>query len=209
MAHLINAKAMRIGWEQDWCDLWFSKDKYYCDYLYSCFRIRYFLIYFFFSKHIDKIGFIYSHFFISVFYKIFSVYLYFYDSGLEIKHDNFKREYRKLVKSHYRSSSWSIISTTRWVYNKFFKNRYWFYDPSKKLLNIKNRPLLPYYHVNKLVRNFREKGITKFQVNYHNFKMHILYVFMGILFYYRKPPAYIKKKLEERLLLKKLIMKEL
>jgi hypothetical protein len=125
MAHLINAKAMRIGWEQDWCDIWFSKDKYYCDYLYSCFRIRYFLIFFFFSKHIDKLGFIYSHFFISIFYKSFSVYLYFYDSGLEIKHDNFKREYRKLIKTYYRSTKWSIRSTKRWAYNKFFKNKYW------------------------------------------------------------------------------------
>ena len=24
MAHLVNAKAMRIGWEQDWCDVWYS-----------------------------------------------------------------------------------------------------------------------------------------------------------------------------------------
>jgi len=167
--------------------------------LYLFFLIRYIIIYFFFSKHIDKLGFIYSHFFISIFYKSFSVYLYFYDSGLEIKHDNFKREYRKLIKTYYRSTKWSIKSTKRWAYNKFFKNKYWIYGPFKKLLKIKNKPILPNYHVKNLRRNFNEKGISQFQVNNNNFKMHILYVFIGLLFFFQKPPAYIKKKLEDKL----------
>jgi hypothetical protein len=77
MAHLINAKAMRIGWEQDWCDLWFSIDQYYCEYLYSCFRIRYFLIYTYFNKATDKFGVIYSHFFVFIKYKLLSLNLYY------------------------------------------------------------------------------------------------------------------------------------
>jgi len=33
--------------------------------------------------------------------------------------------------------------------------------------------------------------------------MHILYVFIGLLFFFQKPPAYIKKKLEEQAIAEK------
>lgn len=89
MGHLINAKAMRVGWEQDWCDLWFSKNHYYCEFLYSCFRIRYFLIFTYFNKATDRFGMIYSHFYIFIGYKLLSVYLFLYDSRMEIAFDNF------------------------------------------------------------------------------------------------------------------------
>jgi len=84
MAHLVNAKAMRIGWEQNWSDFWFSKDIYYSELLYSCFRLRYYLIFFYFGKGQDRKGVIYSHFDLGIFNKIFFVNIYFYDTIMEV-----------------------------------------------------------------------------------------------------------------------------
>ena len=69
MGHVINAKAMRIGWSTIWSDQWYSEILYYSEYLHAMFRIRYYLIYIFTRRHFDKKAIFYSHFEIIKYYK--------------------------------------------------------------------------------------------------------------------------------------------
>lgn len=84
MGHLINAKSMRLGWFKHWWDIWSVKQIYYTSLLYSCFRIRYFLIYLFFSKFtMIKLVMFFGHFHIEKVYKFLLIKLYYYDALLE------------------------------------------------------------------------------------------------------------------------------
>lgn len=74
---------------QQWCDQWFSNDLYYTEFLYSCFRIRYYLIYYFFGKHIEKKGSFYSHFEILKPLKNCFIRLFYYDGIVETEYDEF------------------------------------------------------------------------------------------------------------------------
>jgi len=96
MGHLVNANSMRIGWAQDWCDIWFGKKLIYNEFLYSCLRIRYFLIYLFFGSNIkNAILIIYSHFIIYLWNKEISIYVFYYHSRFEIRyHEGVKKFWR-------------------------------------------------------------------------------------------------------------------
>ena len=83
MGHVINAKAMRIGWSTVWSDQWYSEVQYYSEYLHAIFRIRYYLIYIFTRKHFDKKAIFYSHFEIIKYYKNLYVEIYLYSGKLE------------------------------------------------------------------------------------------------------------------------------
>jgi len=42
MGHIVNAISLRVGWNTNWCDKWFSELQFYPEYLHSIFRIRFF-----------------------------------------------------------------------------------------------------------------------------------------------------------------------
>lgn len=90
MGHVINAKAMRIGWSTLWSDQWYSEIQYYSEYLHAIFRIRYYLIYIFSRKHFDKKAIFYSHFEIIKHYKNLYVEIYLYSGKLESDYENYK-----------------------------------------------------------------------------------------------------------------------
>lgn len=90
MGHVINAKAMRIGWSTVWCDQWYSEVQYYSEYLHAIFRIRYYLIYIFTRKHFDKKAIFYSHFEIIKYYKNLYVEIYLYSGKLESDYEDYK-----------------------------------------------------------------------------------------------------------------------
>ncbi len=90
MGHVINAKAMRIGWSTVWSDQWYSEVQYYSEYLHAIFRIRYYLIYIFTRKHFDKKAIFYSHFEIIKYYKNLYVEIYLYSGKLETDYEDYK-----------------------------------------------------------------------------------------------------------------------
>lgn len=90
MGHVVNAKAMRVGWSTIWCDQWYSELQYYSEYLHSIFRIRYYLVYIFTRRHFDKKSIIYSHFEILRHYKNLYVEIYLYSGKLETDYEDYK-----------------------------------------------------------------------------------------------------------------------
>lgn len=90
MGHVINAKAMRVGWSTLWCDQWYSEIGYFSEYLHAIFRIRFYLIYIFTRKHFDKKAIFYSHFEIIKYYKNLYVEIYLYSGKLESDYEDYK-----------------------------------------------------------------------------------------------------------------------
>ena len=93
MGHIVNAKSTRIGWSTIWCDQWYSEILYYAEYLHAIFRIRFYCIYTFTRKHLDKKAIFYSHFEILKHYKNIYVEIYYYDGKLESDYEDFKFEF--------------------------------------------------------------------------------------------------------------------
>ena len=93
MGHIINAKSMRIGWSALWCDQWYSEILYYSEFLHAMFRIRFYCIYTFTRRHLDKKAIFYSHFEILKSYKNIYVEIYYYDGKLESDYEDFKFEF--------------------------------------------------------------------------------------------------------------------
>lgn len=81
MGNLVNATSTRLGWFQDWKDLWYSKPLYYGEYLYAFFRIRYYLIYLFCSKDKPKQARFYSHFILHKVLNKIIIKIHYYDSA--------------------------------------------------------------------------------------------------------------------------------
>lgn len=90
MGHIVNATSTRIGWSTIWIDQWYSEKLYYHEYLYSMFKIRFFLIYIFTRKHFDKKAIFYSHFEILKIYKTWVVEVYYYSGKLESDYEDYK-----------------------------------------------------------------------------------------------------------------------
>lgn len=84
MGHLANARAVRLGFSKHWWDAWFSPKFMYAEFTMSCMRIRYFLIYFFFSKWIlVNLLLIFSHVEIIKRFKNVTIKTYYYDGHFE------------------------------------------------------------------------------------------------------------------------------
>lgn len=84
MGHLVSARALRLGWTFNWADTWFAVQKSdYAYFLFLCFRLRYFLLSYFYSKKRDKSSYIYSHFNIVKISRVVCVKIFFYDSIFE------------------------------------------------------------------------------------------------------------------------------
>lgn len=62
MGHIINPIGMRLGWFLNWTDIYFVEKSLYPLYLHLIFRIRFYLIYFFRLRIIERKGYFYSHF---------------------------------------------------------------------------------------------------------------------------------------------------
>lgn len=129
MGHLINPVAVRVGWLSSWSDSWFSEYIYYPEYLHAIFRIRFFLIYFFSSKVIEKIGYFYSHFEIVLKYNYLYVRVFFYDGQVEgimdnlffnhhldVKRLNFNPE-RRLPMRFFEA--WKVLVVFNWIHSFF------------------------------------------------------------------------------------------
>jgi len=79
MAHLVNAKSFRLGWNSLWCDLWYAYEYNYASFLFISFRIRAFLKKIFFDIKIDKTKFyIFSHFVMFKAFRYITIEIYFY-----------------------------------------------------------------------------------------------------------------------------------
>lgn len=84
MGHLVSARALRLGWTFNWADSWFAVQKSdYSYFLFLCFRLRYFLLSYFYSKKRDKSSYIYSHFNIVKYSRIILIKIFFYDAVFE------------------------------------------------------------------------------------------------------------------------------
>lgn len=118
MGHLINATSMRLGWFKHWWDIWTVKQIYYTSLLYSCFRIRYFLIYLFFSKtFMIKYVMFFGHFHIEKVYKFLLIKLYYYDALLEQGIDDNFDEIVSYFKEYKRSFKYNWKYTHRRKYS--------------------------------------------------------------------------------------------
>lgn len=84
MGHLVSARAFRLGWTFGWSDSWFVAHKSdYAYYLFLCFRLRHFLLSYFYSKKRDKSSYIYSHFNIVRKLRMIIIKIFFYDATFE------------------------------------------------------------------------------------------------------------------------------
>lgn len=89
MAHLVNATSTRVGWTQSWCDVWFGPKLNYSDYLHACLRIRFFLVYIYFAKKLDRRGLIFSHFNLTKFFRSMQIDIFYYDSVFQSNFDEY------------------------------------------------------------------------------------------------------------------------
>lgn len=97
MGHLISARALRLGWTLTWADTWFAKLKSdYSFYLFLCYRIRHFILAYFYSKKRDSNSWIVSHIELIRRYYDIRVRIYFYDAAFE---ENRALFFPKLIKS--------------------------------------------------------------------------------------------------------------
>jgi hypothetical protein len=112
MGHLVNPISMRLGWFSGWTDVWYTEKVYYAEYFHSVLKIRLFLTYFFSQKHLEKIGFFYSHFYIQNISNFLRVEIFLYDGGLEgfIEETFFQQslEFKNLNKS--QLTRWDILN---------------------------------------------------------------------------------------------------
>lgn len=84
MGHLVNARAVRLGFSKHWWDAWFSPNYMYAEFTMSCMRIRYFMIYFFFSKWVlVNLLLIFSHVEVIKRFKNVIIKTYYYDGHFE------------------------------------------------------------------------------------------------------------------------------
>ncbi len=83
MGHLINSNALRLGWFLNWSDSWYHDHTYYAEFLYNVIRVRFFLLYFFSLKNLEKAGYFYSHFEIIQKYNYLKVNIFIYDGWIE------------------------------------------------------------------------------------------------------------------------------
>ena len=90
MGHIVNATSTRIGWSTIWIDQWYSEKLYYHEFLYSMFKIRFFLIYIFSRNHFEKKAIFYSHFEILKTYKHWFVEVYYYSGKVETDYEDYK-----------------------------------------------------------------------------------------------------------------------
>jgi len=42
MGHIVSAKSLRLGWNENWVDTWFSESQFYSEYLHCIYKIRFF-----------------------------------------------------------------------------------------------------------------------------------------------------------------------
>jgi len=83
LGHLLNSRSIRLGWIITWWDQWFVNKRFYCELLYMCFRLRFFLMYLLFDAYvIKKVVRFYSHFEMTVHKKRFIVKFFYYDGNL-------------------------------------------------------------------------------------------------------------------------------
>jgi hypothetical protein len=83
MGYIVNAKGRRVGWTYKWCDVFYSENIYYPEFIHIIYRLRYYLIYYFTGSIIEKAGIFYSHFMIVQSYKKLIVSVFWYDGHLE------------------------------------------------------------------------------------------------------------------------------
>jgi len=83
MGHIVNAKGFRLGINDNWVDNWFSESQFYCQYLHSLYRIRFYLIYIFSFHFLEREGFFFSHFDIIKSFKHLKINIFFYDGKSE------------------------------------------------------------------------------------------------------------------------------
>lgn len=146
MGHLVSARALRLGWTFNWADSWFAVQKLDYSYLlFLCFRLRYFLLSYFYSKKRDKSSYIYSHFNIIRSSRTLLIRIFFYDAAFE---ENRRYILPKVLKFVYRSFDNYLMDRNKFInkasmgilldseLNK--KNRNWlrFFFITKKRLNI-------------------------------------------------------------------------
>lgn len=83
MGHIVNARGMRLGLKNTWCDLWYSEILFYTEHLHALYRMRYFIIYYFNMYALELRGFFFSHFLFFKNYKRWHVNIYYYDGQAE------------------------------------------------------------------------------------------------------------------------------
>lgn len=162
MGHLVSARALRLGWTFNWADTWFAVQKSdYSYFLFLCFRLRYFLLSYFYSKKRDKSSYIYSHFNIIKISRIIMIKIFFYDSIFE---ENKRYILPKVLKFVNRSFD-SYLFRNRFINNASMgilfdseltkKNLNWlrFFLVIKKRLNISSNIKRSKYNI-KLFRSF-------------------------------------------------------
>lgn len=93
MGHLINATALRLGWTLSWNDQWYLEKPYYTDYLYTILRLRFYLLFIFSQKRLEKSSTLYSHFELIKLYKNIEINIYYYYANLEESFFNWKFDF--------------------------------------------------------------------------------------------------------------------
>lgn len=157
MGHLVSARALRLGWTFNWADSWFAVQKSdYSYFLFLCFRLRYFLLSYFYSKKRDKSSYIYSHFNIIRSSRIILVKIFFYDAVFE---ENRRYILPKVLKFVNKSFD-NYLDRSKFINNASMgilldselnkKNRNWlrFFFTTKKRLNISLNVQRSKYNVN-------------------------------------------------------------
>lgn len=148
MGHLISASALRIGWITTWQDQWYVEKPYYVNYLYSIFRIRFYLIYIFSRKKMERTTIFYSHFEILKHYKHLKINIYYYIGKLE---ESF--------------FDWKFAFFLQWYYDP--RNR----DPETRWSQKRFKPyrILTFWHLfdiklkyKKIINSIEEPQIRKF-----------------------------------------------
>lgn len=83
MGHLINPVAYRLGHSRSWEDSWFTRNIYYPEFLHSILKIRYYIHYFWTTRYMEKMGILFSHFYVYKIFKNLLVKVFLYNIDLE------------------------------------------------------------------------------------------------------------------------------
>lgn len=153
MGHLISASALRLGWSMDWRDHWFLEKQYYTDYLYTLFRLRFYLVTIFSRKKIEKLTIIYSHFEIYKQYKDICVNIFYYNAQMEADYFEWKTDFFfKWIK--YKKKKFKLRKKSNSYIMPYRILSFWFLFDVK--LNYDNiRKYIRYKTLVKWFRNFR------------------------------------------------------
>jgi hypothetical protein len=113
MGHIVNAIGIRLGWNLNWCDKWFSELLYYPEYFHSIYRIRFFVSSFFDNcPSLEENGAFFSHYEIIKHYKNLKINIFFYDGLFETLVVNYFHEifldYKEIKKDKHSKNLFNV-----------------------------------------------------------------------------------------------------